>query len=275
MKQKITGLVVEDEDAIIQVISKKIKSLGHDYKIAKNQEEANSIVEKQTFDYVLLDLKLPVDKDDINPDSSTGFNLLQQIRTNHDKEHLPIIVMTAYEKSISCAVDVITKKGANDFVEKPFKSGELEKKIQEVLHIKQHEVILCLQELPLNRKHKDFYIEIVIYPGKGEKENPCRLGRVMLRFFYLTLNAKLQGQNWISEDTLKSELKYDNSKDPYWFSKRIDHIKGWLKKSDLTQYFEFYETQGRNDMKVRTTLLKEQISLTLRNYTKAKKETKA
>jgi DNA-binding response OmpR family regulator len=132
MKQKITALIVEDDDSVIEVVSKKLKSMGHNYMVVKNQEEANSLIEEQAFDYLLLDLKLPVDKKDINPDSSTGFNLLGQIRAKYSKTYLPIIVMTAYEKNIDSAVDVM-KKGANDFVEKPFKSGELEKKIQTIL----------------------------------------------------------------------------------------------------------------------------------------------
>ncbi|MBF0395741.1 MAG: response regulator [Desulfobacterales bacterium] len=277
MKGKTIALVIEDEDSIIQVVSKKLRSLGHKYKIAKNQEEANNIIVEQqySFDYILLDLKLPVDREDIDPDSSVGFNLLQQIRGKYSQEKLPIIIMTAYERNISSAVEAM-KNGANDFVEKPFESNELEKKIIGVLNCKHHKVVLCLQELPANRAFKNYYAEIVIYHGKkDEKINSCRLGSVMLRFFYLTLQARLQGEEWVNSNTLRKELNYDNSSDLYWLSKRINYICQWLKKNGLTQYFNFYESQIKTDIKIKTTLSKDQIELKITDFEKAKSETKA
>jgi len=133
MKQQTIALIIEDEDAIIQVVSKKLKSLGHNIKIAKNQDSANFLLKRQTFDYILLDLKIPVTENDMDPDSNTGFNLLQQIREKHTQEELPVIIMTA---GITSAV-VVMKKGANDFVEKPFKVNELEDKIRGILHAEQ------------------------------------------------------------------------------------------------------------------------------------------
>lgn len=145
MKQKIQSFIIEDEDRVIQPLSKKLKSLGHQYIIARNQEEANTLIEIHSFDYILLDLKLPVDSEDIDPDSSVGFNLLEQIRIKYSKAEIPIIVMTAYEKNINSAVEAM-KKGANDFIEKPFKSGELEKKIQTILQVKQSDPKLSLKK---------------------------------------------------------------------------------------------------------------------------------
>ncbi|MFC1694130.1 hypothetical protein ACFL1R_11545 [Candidatus Latescibacterota bacterium] len=130
------------------------------------------------------------------------------------------------------------------------------------------EVILCLQTLPQNRKFKNYYTEIVIYPGKGENEKPCRLGKAMLRFFWLTLNAKIQGLEWINFETLKTELNYDNSDDQYWFIKRINYIKKWINVHELSKHFEF------SDKRVRSLLSKEQISFNIPDYKKAKSETK-
>jgi len=273
MKQKMHALIIEDEDEVIQSLSKKLKSLRHTYTIAKNQEEANLRIENHSFDYVLLDLKLPVDSEDINPDSTVGSNLLHQIREKYSEERLPIIVMTAYEKTTSSVVEVM-KKGANDFIEKPFQSGKLEEKIQEILHVRQSEMILCLQELSPNRKFKNYYAELVIFPGKKDIEKPCKLGSVMLRFFYTTMNATLQGQIGIDDNKLKTDLKYDDSEDHYWFNKRIDYIKKWVIKNKLSDYFEFNPPKGISSLKVRTTLSKEQICVNIPDYEKAKAETK-
>lgn len=273
MNRKIHALIVEDDEAIIRPLSKKLKSLGHEFTVAKNQEEARSCLDGRVFDYILLDLKLPVDSEDMDADSNVGFNVLRQIREKHDKEHHPVIVMTAYG-SVEKAVEAM-KKGANDFVQKPFPSGEPERQISEILQAKNSEVILCLQALPVNRTFQNFHAEIVIHPGKGDRENPYRLGKTMLRFFYPVLNAKLQGYDWVNGSVLKNELNHDDSADPYWFSKRITHIKKWLSERAIIQHFEFHEPQGRKELLVRTTLSKDQIAVKLPDYAKAKKETLA
>jgi hypothetical protein len=130
------------------------------------------------------------------------------------------------------------------------------------------EVILCMQPITHpDRKHKSFFAELVINPGKGKEKINRRLGKLRLRFFYLILNAKKHGIDEVDNDTLKAEFNYHGSVDDYWFIKQIYNNKQWLKKYHLIQYFEF------NESGVKTTLSKEQFSLDIPDYTKAKRET--
>ena len=272
--QPIQVLVIENQSMVIQTLVRRLKSLGHKYTIAGNQDEAVSILTQYSFDYILLDLNIPVDSSDISLDSDAGFNLLGRIRQVYESRHLPVIVLSSGNSSIDCAVEAM-KKGANDFVEDVFVSSNLEKKIQAVLNAREGEAVLCLQQIPLNRGFKNFYAEIVVYPGKPDKQVFHRLGKTMLRFFYLVFNTRLQDRNWVKADTLITELNHDNSENHYWFSKRIHRIKNWLRRNNLGQYFEFHESsKGIEDIRVRTTLSRSQLSLDLPNYAKAKKETK-
>jgi len=54
-----TILVVEDEASIAEVVSLYLKRAGYNVQIASDGKKAMSIFERQTPDFVILDLMLP------------------------------------------------------------------------------------------------------------------------------------------------------------------------------------------------------------------------
>ena len=75
-------------------------------------------------DLVLLDLMLPY---------ATGFQVLRQLRGNGDWVNVPVIVVSGkeLEQDITQAFD----SGANDYLTKPFKPGELLSRIRHHIDI--------------------------------------------------------------------------------------------------------------------------------------------
>jgi len=131
MSGKFRCLLVDDEPKSARVFEKTVRSLGHACDMATNQEKAVALLGKRNgpgYSYVLLDLKLKLDGNDPEPDSSVGLALLRRIREDHPKESLPILVMTAYDKDPDTVVEVM-KSGANDFVVKGCAPKELLKRI--------------------------------------------------------------------------------------------------------------------------------------------------
>jgi len=104
-------LVVEDDSVMRGVITLALRSHGYDTRAAATGTEALREVERRTPDAVILDIGLP-DKD--------GFEVTADIRRRHE---LPIIVLSARsdEQFQVRALD----GGANDYVTKPFREGEL------------------------------------------------------------------------------------------------------------------------------------------------------
>lgn len=104
-------MVVDDEEAIADLVEVCLKNEGYQVYKFYNAAEALACVEREDLSLAVLDVMLP-DMD--------GFTLCQRIRREH---FFPIIMLTAKVE----AVDKITglTMGADDYVTKPFHPLEL------------------------------------------------------------------------------------------------------------------------------------------------------
>jgi len=83
-------MLVEDDAATQEVISKALGSMGVEALIADNGQEALDILEDQWPDLVLLDLMMPI---------MDGFEFLEHFKKLDNAEKVPIIVVTAKDLS--------------------------------------------------------------------------------------------------------------------------------------------------------------------------------
>lgn len=117
-------LVVDDERAIREACREVAQSLGFNTSAADSAEQAVRLLESQSIDAVLLDLRLP---------GAGGLEALRQI-----KERRPdavVIVVTGYG-TVQSAVQAM-KNGAYDYVTKPFSMDELKLLLERVAsHLK-------------------------------------------------------------------------------------------------------------------------------------------
>lgn len=129
-KEKI--LVVDDEPAVIMIISKYLERNDYDVITAENGEEAlvKALIEKP--DLVLLDSRMPV---------MDGWEMLKRIRKHRDLNSIPVIMVTAF-----CgAKDVTTASTLNieDYITKPFDPTRLVEKVNQALKSKHKRKIAC------------------------------------------------------------------------------------------------------------------------------------
>ncbi len=110
--RKPSVLIVDDEDRIRQVCSKMLTNEGFDVAQAENAEVGLGMVAKRHYDIILLDLLMP---------GMSGLEALGHIRADHPDT--VVIVITGYA-TLDHAVDAM-KKGAFDFVSKPFSPQDL------------------------------------------------------------------------------------------------------------------------------------------------------
>jgi two-component system response regulator HydG len=117
-------LIVDDERSIREACREVAQSLGFSAHIADSAEQAYRALELQSFDAVLLDLRLP---------GAGGLDALRRI-----KERRPdavVIVVTGYG-TVQSAVQAM-KNGAYDYVTKPFSVDELKLMLERVAsHLK-------------------------------------------------------------------------------------------------------------------------------------------
>ncbi|HKW57347.1 MAG TPA: HD domain-containing phosphohydrolase [Candidatus Acidoferrum sp.] len=105
-------LVVDDEEAIREVVSTMLESKGYRCTAVCNGRAAQEQVKKSTPDLVLSDMIMP---------EMDGIKLLDWIR-EYDPE-VPVIMVTAIH-DISTALEAI-RRGAYDYILKPFEKDQL------------------------------------------------------------------------------------------------------------------------------------------------------
>jgi DNA-binding response OmpR family regulator len=117
-----TALVVEDDQIIATVVEHLLSRRGFTVEVARDGRQALEFIKaKPKPAIVVLDVMLPyVD----------GFDLIKTIRAHATWSEVPVVMLTAksQEQHIVRALD----DGANDYVVKPFRPGELLARIRRV-----------------------------------------------------------------------------------------------------------------------------------------------
>ena len=117
-----TILVVEDEPAIAELLSVNLGFAGHKVLVAENAEIAQSIVEGQLPDLILLDWMLP---------GMSGVRYARKLRTDERTKEIPIIMLTTRTDEGDKVEGLET--GADDYITKPFSPKELMARIKAVM----------------------------------------------------------------------------------------------------------------------------------------------
>ncbi|MFA4827891.1 MAG: response regulator [Thermodesulfovibrionales bacterium] len=113
-------LVIDDDDGVRTTLSDLLRCKGYYTCEASSGKDAVEMVKSEDFDIVLLDLMMP---------GMDGLSTLRELRRLSPKAR--VIMITAFA-TVENAVDVI-KKGASDYISKPFKTNELLVTIKRVL----------------------------------------------------------------------------------------------------------------------------------------------
>ena len=124
MGNKYKILVVEDESNIRSMIATMLETNGYQSFLASSCSTAKMMFESHIPDLAILDLGLP---------DADGIDFIKYVRKD---SLMPIIVLSArtHERDKVLALDL----GANDYVTKPFGSGELLARVRAALRSHRH-----------------------------------------------------------------------------------------------------------------------------------------
>ncbi len=132
-------LVVDDEEAIREVVSTMLESRGYRCTAVSNGRSAQDYVRKQTPDLVLSDMIMP---------EMDGIKLLDWLH-GFDPE-VPVIMVTAIH-DISTALEAI-RRGAYDYILKPFEKDQLYHGVERALQHRRLVVEIRNYQADLERK---------------------------------------------------------------------------------------------------------------------------
>jgi two-component system, NtrC family, response regulator AtoC len=105
-------LIIDDEENMRHMLSSLLNKSGYRVDTASDGADALEMVDQTLYDFILCDLKMP------NMDGMEFFE------TARDKLWASTVIMMSAYGSIDTAVEAM-KKGAYDFISKPFKPGEV------------------------------------------------------------------------------------------------------------------------------------------------------
>lgn len=114
-KRKV--LIVDDEGGMRHMLSVLLEREGYNIDTAQNGREGLQKVKDNEYDLVLCDIRMP---------EMDGISFLES--TKNMKRELPVIMMSAFG-NVDTAIEAM-KKGAYDYVSKPFKADEILLRLQ-------------------------------------------------------------------------------------------------------------------------------------------------
>ena len=125
MSSNPTRIMFIDDDAVTcRVMKRNCDNANYSCEVFQDAKACLHEFKKDGADIVITDLRMP---------GMSGFELLSELRTID--EDVPVVVMTGYS-SVENAVEAM-KRGASDFIKKPFDVVELTDKLATVLGLKQ------------------------------------------------------------------------------------------------------------------------------------------
>jgi len=113
-------LVVEDEQNLAESIQSQLDAAGYDAGIASDGVEGLTRATREQWDIIVLDLNLP---------KKTGLQLLRELRDQGGE--IPVLILSARGAPGDRVKGL--RAGADDYLAKPFDSGELLARLEAIL----------------------------------------------------------------------------------------------------------------------------------------------
>ena len=151
-------LIVDDEKLIVKGIRFSLEQEGMQVECAYDGEEALAMIQKNTYDVILLDVMLP---------KLTGYEVCQQVREFSD---VPIIMITAKDDDMDKILGL--EYGADDYITKPFNILEVKARMKAIMR---------------RSKKKEEDIKEAVY---GDLRLDCNSRRVYIEGKEVNLTAK-------------------------------------------------------------------------------------
>jgi Response regulators consisting of a CheY-like receiver domain and a winged-helix DNA-binding domain len=185
-------LLIEDDPVLVDGLQYSLSKSGYDVSTATTGHYAEALIFAKDFDMIILDLGLP-DMD--------GAHFLSKLRMR--KNPVPVLILTAKD-AVNDKVDCL-KKGADDYMVKPFDLNELENRIHALIRRTYGNFskdIVCGKLTLDTRKHRVFVDGkvLILFPKEY----------ALLEFFLLN-RGKVVSKDKIAQRLFSDDVISDNT----------------------------------------------------------------
>lgn len=190
-------LIVDDELAMVEVITKLCREAGHQPFPFNSSEEAAEALQKINPHLVVVDVKM---------EKVTGFDILRECREKFPQT--AVIMITAFA-SVETAVEAL-KIGAYDYITKPFKVDELLLCIQRALDYQ----AALRENVYLRRELKERYkFENLI----GTSSRMQEIYRLIAKVADTDSTILIQGESGTGKELVARALHFNSSRQRHPF----------------------------------------------------------
>jgi len=252
-------LVVDDEETMRDSCQQALSQDGNRVKVAEDGSTALAILEKESVDLVILDLKMP------------GLNGMEVLKKIKEKDpEIVVVVITGYA-TIESAVEAM-KSGAYDFIPKPFTPISLRTIVGRALEKRR----LSLENVLLRAELKDrFGAEVIVGQGASMRE----VEELVRKVAPTDSTVLISGQTGTGKELIARAIHSQSSRrdkpfividcgglaESLFESELFGHVKGSFTGATETKYgrFEvanegtvFLDEIGNISMNIQTKLLR-------------------
>jgi class 3 adenylate cyclase/CheY-like chemotaxis protein len=168
-------LVVDDDEANRDMLSRRLKRLGYRVALAEHGREALTRLAEQPIDLILLDIVMP----ELN-----GYEVLLRLKTSDELRHVPVLVLSASDE-LDTAVRCI-ELGAEDYLPKPIDSVLLRARIgacleKKRLHDQEQRHLATIEQMASELSEWNRTLEQRVQDGLARLERADRLKQFLPR----------------------------------------------------------------------------------------------
>ena len=173
-------LVVDDERSMRDFLKILLEKEGHDVITVENGKAAIVAVQKQSFEAVVTDIRMP---------GMTGIELLEEIK--EELPDMPVIMITAFASPDDAVLAM--KNGAFDYITKPFNVDEI-KSVVESATIKS-------RKISSTHEHSESFPGII-----GESKEMLRIFDMVKRIAPTPANVLIYGESGTGKELVAQAI---------------------------------------------------------------------
>ena len=117
-------LIVDDDEAIREIIKEALSSEGYEFHLAANGSQAFEVLRNKRVDLAIVDRNMP---------GISGIEVVQLIRLNPKTASIKVLMCTA--SSVTKEIDEAFAAGADDYLFKPLIFAQLRGKVAKALSL--------------------------------------------------------------------------------------------------------------------------------------------
>jgi DNA-binding NtrC family response regulator len=259
VSKQVNILVIDDEETMRDSCQQTLSRDGNRVEVAEDGSMGLAMLERESFDLVILDLKMP---------GLSGMEVLKKIKEREPEAM--VIVITGYA-TVESAVEAM-KKGAYDFIPKPFTPGSLRVIVRRALDRRE----LALENVLLRGELKaSFGLEVIV----GKSESMKKVEELVQKVGPTDTTVLITGESGTGKELVARAIHRHSARRDKPFvvvdcgslvenlfeSELFGHVKGSFTGATATKYgrFElanggtlFFDEIGNISINIQTKLLR-------------------